>query len=287
VWNEQGDTLELWVAPAYYQTNWFRALCVAGLIALLWAAHLVRVRQVQHQFEMTLEARVGERTRIARELHDTLLQGFHGLLLKFQTVSYLLPDRPGDAKERLESAIEHAAKAITEGRDAVQGLRRPALEHNDLAVAITTLADELATDPTVDRPPAFHVAVEGQARDLHPIVRDEIYKIAAEALRNAFRHARAARVETEIRYDKREFRLRLRDDGQGIDAGVLAGEGVQGHYGLHGMTERAASMGGKLAVWSEVGTGTEIELRLPARVAYATPRRESWWSRLFVPRTPA
>jgi signal transduction histidine kinase/streptogramin lyase len=287
VWNEQGDTLEIWVAPAYYQTNWFRALSVVGLMALLWAAHQVRVRQVQHQFEMTLEARVGERTRIARELHDTLLQGFHGLLLKFQTVSYLLPDRPGDAKERLERAIEHAAKAITEGRDAVQDLRRPALEHNDLAVAITTLADELATDPTVDRPPAFRVAVEGQARDLHPIVRDETYKIAAEALRNAFRHARAARLEAEIRYDKRQFRLRLRDDGQGIDAGVLAGEGGQGHYGLRGMTERAASMGGKLAVWSEVGTGTEIELRLPARVAYAGPRRDSWWSRLFVPRTSA
>jgi signal transduction histidine kinase/ligand-binding sensor domain-containing protein len=287
VWNEQGDSLELWVAPAYYQTNWFRALCVTAFIALLWAAHQVRVRQVQHQFAMTLEARVGERTRIARELHDTLLQSFHGLLLKFQTASYLLPDRPAEAKEKLEGAIENAARAITEGRDAVQGLRASPVEGSDLAVAITTLADELATDPGLDRPPAFRVAVEGQARELHPIVRDEIYKIAAEALRNAFRHARAARVEAEIRYDKREFRLRLRDDGQGIDSGVLAGEGVKGHYGLRGMTERAASMGGKLAVWSEVGSGTEIELRLPARAAYATPRRHSWWSRLFAPRTPA
>jgi signal transduction histidine kinase len=169
----------------------------------------------------------------------------------------------------------------------VQGLRASPVEGNDLAVAITTLADELATDPGVDRPPTFRVAVEGQARGLHPIVRDEIYKIAAEALRNAFRHARAARVEAEIRYDKREFRLRLRDDGQGIDAGVLAGEGVEGHYGLRGLTERAASMGGKLAVFSEVGSGTEIELRLPARAAYATPRGDSWWSRLFAPRTPA
>jgi signal transduction histidine kinase len=131
------------------------------------------------------------------------------------------------------------------------------------------------------------VAVEGQARDLHPIVRDDIYKIAAEALRNAFRHARARQVEAEIRYGDREFRLRLRDDGQGIDPGVLAGKGVEGHYGLQGMPERAASMGGRLAVWSEVGGGTEIELRLPARTAYATPGRDSWWSRLFVPRTPA
>ena len=287
VWNEQGDTLELWVAPAYYQTNAFRALCVAAFMALLWAAHQVRLRRVRHQFEMTLEARVGERTRIARELHDTLLQSFHGLLLKFQTASYLLPHRPAEAKERLESAIDHAARAITEGRDAVQGLRGPVVEGNDLAVAITTLADELATDPSVDRPPAFRVAVEGQARDLRPIVRDEIYKIAAEALRNAFRHAGAGRVEAEFRYDDREFRLRLRDDGRGIDPGVLAGKGIEGHFGLRGMPERAALMGGKLAVWSEVGAGTEIELRLPARAAYATPRPDSWWSRLFAPRTPA
>ena len=101
------------------------------------------------------------------------------------------------------------------------------------------------------------------------------------------RHARAGRVEAEIRYDDREFRLRLRDDGRGIDPGVLAGKGVEGHFGLRGMPERAALMGGKLVVWSEVGAGTEIELRLPARAAYATPRRDSWWSRLFVPRTPA
>jgi signal transduction histidine kinase/ligand-binding sensor domain-containing protein len=287
VWNEAGATLDFSIAPAFYQTRWFQAAMALSFAALLWLAYQLRVAQLARQFNRTLDARVSERTRIARELHDTLLQSFHGLLLKFHTASYLLPDRPAEAKERLESAIEHAARAITEGRDAVQGLRRSAVERNDLAVAITTLADELATDPSVDRPPAFRVAVEGQARDLHPIVRDEIYKIAAEALRNAFRHARAANVEAEIRYDDREFRLRLRDDGQGIDPGVLAGQGVEGHYGLRGMPERAALMGAKLAVWSEVGAGTEIELRLPARVAYATPRRDSWWSRLFVPRTPA
>jgi ligand-binding sensor domain-containing protein/signal transduction histidine kinase len=287
VWNEKGVSLPILITPPWWRTTWFRAMCAGLFLALLAGAYQLRIRQLQRAFDMTVEARVGERTRIARELHDTLLQSFHGLLLKFHTASYLLPDRPAEAKERLEKAIEHAARAITEGRDAVQGLRGSTVERNDLAVAITTLADELATDPSVDRPPAFRVAVEGQARDLHPIVRDEIYKIAAEALRNSFRHARAGRIEAEIRYDNREFRLRLRDDGQGIDPGVLAGKGVEGHYGLRGMPERAALMGGKLAVWSEVGAGTEIELRLPARAAYASPRRDSWWSRLFVPRTPA
>ena len=170
---------------------------------------------------MTLDARVGERTRIARELHDTLLQGFHGVLLRFQTVSQLLPERPVEAKEKLDSAIEQAAEAITEGRDAVQGLRDSTVQTNDLALAISTLGEELAADSTGHRP-AFRVAVEGQSRDLHPILRDEVYKIAAEALRNAFLHANAKQVEVEIRYDNERFRLRVRDDGKGIDAAVLS-----------------------------------------------------------------
>jgi signal transduction histidine kinase/ligand-binding sensor domain-containing protein len=281
VWNEQGDTLEFSIAPAYYQTNWFRALCAAVFLGLLWRAYQFRVRQLHHQFAMTLEARVGERTRIARDLHDTLLQSFHGLLLRFQTVSQLLPERPTEAKEELDSAIEQAAEAITEGRDAVQGLRASTGQSNDLALAISTLGEELAADPSNHRSAAFHVAVEGEARNLHPILRDEIYKIAAEALRNAFRHAQAQRVEVEIRYDNEQFRLRVRDDGKGIDPAVLSGQGSKGHYGLHGMRERATLSGGKLAVWSEVDAGTELELCIPASAAYATAPKSSWLSRIF------
>ena len=126
VWNEEGVSLPILITPPWYRTNGFRASAAGLFLALLWAAYQVRMRQVQHAFEMTLDARVGERTRIARELHDTLLQSFHGLLLRFQTVSYLLPARPAEAKQQLDGAIEQAAKAITEGRDAVQGcgLRR-------------------------------------------------------------------------------------------------------------------------------------------------------------------
>jgi signal transduction histidine kinase len=196
-----------------------------------------------------------------------------------------MPDRPEEAKEQLAGAIEHAAKAITEGRDAVQGLRASTVERNDLAVAVRTLGDELATYASADQPPTFSVAVEGQTRDLHPIVRDDIYKIAGEALRNAFRHAQAGRVEVEIRYDTEQFRLRVRDDGKGIDPAVLAKQGLEGHYGLRGIPERAALIGGKLAVWSEVGAGTEVELRLPARIVYATSAGRSWWSRLLASKT--
>ena len=286
IWDDTPARLDFSVTPAYYQTNWFRALCAVFFLALLWAAYQWRVRQLRHQFEITLDARVGERTRIARALHDTLLQSAHGMLLRFQTVSQLLPERPTEAKDRLDKAIEQTANFITEARDEVQGLRDSTTQTNDLALAISTLGEELAADSTGHRP-AFRVAVEGQSRDLHPILRDEVYKIAAEAMRNAFLHANAKQVEVEIRYDDERFRLRLRDDGKGIDAAILSAQSREGHYGLPGMRERATLLGGKLTIWSEVDGGTEVELRVPASIAYATARRRSWLSQAFAAKAKA
>ncbi|HEY4048640.1 MAG TPA: two-component regulator propeller domain-containing protein [Acidobacteriaceae bacterium] len=286
VWNVNGANVVITILPPWWQTPWFRLLSVAAFLALLWATYQLRVRQLHHEFEMTVEARVGERVRIARDLHDTLLQSFHGVLLRLETVSFLLRERPMEAQETLDSTIEQVAEAITEGRDAVQGLRDSTVQGNDLPLAISTLGEELAVGPSKHRS-GFRVAVEGEARDLHPILRDEIYKIAAEALRNAFRHAQAKQVEVEIRYDDEQFRLRVRDDGRGIDPAVLSGQGSEGHYGLRGMRERATVMGGKLVVWSEVNAGTELELRVPASTAYATARRRSWFSRRFAGKASA
>jgi signal transduction histidine kinase len=280
LWSNNTAAVEFTVLPAFYQTNWFRALCGLFFLALLWAAYQWRLRQLHHQFETTLEARVGERTRIARELHDTLLQSFHGLLLRFQIVSELLPERPVEAKEQVDRSIERAAKAITEGRDAVQGLRESTVQKNDLARAINTLGEELETDPANHSAPAFRVTVEGEPRELHPILRDEIHRIAAEALRNAFRHAEARQVEVEIRYDNQQFRQGVRDDGRGIDPAVLSGQGREGHFGLPGMRERAKLIGGKLVVWSEVDAGTEVELRIPAGAACTTATKRTWISEL-------
>jgi signal transduction histidine kinase/ligand-binding sensor domain-containing protein len=287
IWNEGGTALEFSITPAYYQTRWFQALVVVLAGVFVGAGYVLRVRQVARHYQQRLDERVHERLRIARELHDTLLQSFHGLLLRFQTVSHLLPERPAEAKAKLDAAVTAAADAITEGRDAVQGLRTSTIERNDLARAISTLGDELSSAASDRQPAAFRVAVEGRPRDLHPMVRDEIYKISAEALRNAFRHARPGRVEVEVHYDNEQFRLRVRDDGTGIAPEVLASRGTDGHYGLRGMSERAAQMGGKLAVWSERGTGTEVELRLPGAVVYAQAERRSWFSRLLVSRPPA
>jgi signal transduction histidine kinase len=277
VWNEQGDTLEFSVSPAYYQTNWFRALCATAFLILLWGAYQYRVRRLHHDFEMTLEARIGERTRIARDLHDTLLQSFQGVLPRFQAAIYKLPEHPADARETLEAAVDQASQAITEGRDAVQGLRASTVEKNDLAVAIRGVAEELASAHSHQSSPAFQVAVQGTARNLHPILRDEVYRIAVEALRNAFRHAHAHQIEVELRYDEKDFTLRIRDDGRGIRRELLSGDGREGHFGLHGMRERAKLAGGDLAIWSEADSGTEVELSIPASRAYTKSVRRFWF----------
>jgi len=219
-------------------------------------------------FEVRMEERVRERTRIARDLHDTLLQSFQGVLLRFHTVTYLLPAGADEARNTLEKVIEQARTAITEGRDAVQGLRSlPVI--NDIARAISTLGEELAAGQAGENRPDFSVQVEGTPRDLAPFARDEIYRIAVEAMRNAFRHAHATRIEVEIRYGQRQLRLRVRDNGKGIDRKVLREHARDGHYGLTGMHERARAVGGKLAVWSELDCGTEAELIIPASIAYA------------------
>ncbi len=225
--------------------------------------------------EVLLEERVRERTRIARELHDTLLQSFHALLFKFQAASNLFSKRPDDAKQILDGAIDEADQALTEGRNAIQGLRLSPVETNDLDAAIRTLGEELAADQSNHSSAVFQLAVVGAPQELSPRLRDEVYGIAAEALRNAFRHGEARQIEVEIRYDEPQFRLRVRDDGRGIDPKVLAGDGRAGHWGLRGMHERAKLVGSKLTVRSELGSGTEIELSIPASAAYAASPRPS------------
>jgi signal transduction histidine kinase/ligand-binding sensor domain-containing protein len=283
VWNEQGAALDFSIAPAYWQTTWFRAACVAAFLLLLWALYQLRLRQIRQAFNARLEERVGERTRIARDLHDTLLQSFQGLLLRFQTAYELYQTRPADGKKVFENAIDQTAQAITEGREAVQGLRASTVKRNDLAQAITTLGEQLAAEASGATSVGLCVEVEGTPRTLHPIVRDEIYRIASEALRNAFQHAEAQQIEVELRYDERQLRLRIRDDGKGIDPAFLTAEGRAGHFGLHGMRERAKLMRGKLTVWTAPGSGTEIELSVPAVHAYAAfsaPWR-SWFTEKF------
>lgn len=268
VWNSTEAAIPFAIAPAWPQMPAFWAAIGILVAAGIWGGYRLRLRQVARQLDVRFDERLAERSRIARELHDTLLQNFQGALLRFGAVTYMLPDRPAEARASLQEAIGQAREAIVEAREAVQGLRSAASASNDIAAALATLAETLSHDDS-ERRPAFRVNVEGTPRDLQPLVQDEVYRIAGEALRNAFRHARASRIEVDIRYDQRRFRMRVRDDGQGIDTKSADGRTGEGHFGMAGMHERAKLLGGTLSVWSERGSGTEVELTIPASVAYA------------------
>jgi signal transduction histidine kinase len=277
-WSEPGIRLRINILPPWWATWWFRLTCLVLVLASAWGAHRYHSYQLVLQFDMRLDERLSERTRIARELHDSLLQGFHGLMFRLQAVRDLLPRRPSEAMRALDIALERGDKAIAEGRDTVSDLREPIMGDRDIAQALTALGEELATQSDIGATPCVRVLVEGKQRELNPMLRDEIYRIAREALRNAFRHAKAEKIEAEITYGDSEFLLHVRDNGSGIDP-AFARQGARGgHWGLPGMRERAKSFGGKLEVWSEHGAGTEIGLSVPGTIAYgkSEPRRRFW-----------
>ena len=280
VWNEQGVALRIRILPPWWSTVWFRALYAATFLALLWGLYQLRLHQMAQKFNVRIEERVSERTRIARELHDTLLQSFQGLMLRFQTVDEMLPACPLDAKKALEGALNRADQALIEGRDAITDMRTSKWVGHDLEKSMKALMAELNEELVTGgrETVTFSVLVEGTPKTVRATLRDEIYRIARESLRNAFRHADARRIETEITYGKRFLRVRFRDDGKGIDPHVLEGGGRSGHWGLPGLRERAKHIGAQLEVWSELGAGTEVELSIPASIAY-----EAFTTRLGFP----
>jgi signal transduction histidine kinase len=244
----------------------------------------LRLKQLEGQFNMALEARVDERTRIARDLHDTLLQSFQGLTLHFQRVRNLLPERTPEAILTLDKALDGAERAIVEGRDAIHDLRSPAPAAKTLAEEVTAFGEELVAKDTSEKEPVqFRMVVEGSAHALDPDAHIHIFRIAREAMRNALSHSQGRLIEAEIAYTDDLFRLRIRDDGKGIDPNLQGRAERTGHWGLKGMRERAERLGGELDVWSEPGAGTEIELRIPGSIVYtASSSRSSFqpfWKR--------
>jgi ligand-binding sensor domain-containing protein/signal transduction histidine kinase len=257
--------------PFFYQTWWFMLLASSAALSLAFLVYRLRFHQITREFNVRLEERVGERTRIARELHDTLLQSFQALMFHFQAVNDMLP--PGKGKEAHEKVLDRADQAIVEGRNAIQNIRSSTTVTNELAYSVTALGEELAgSSDGENRPAKFRVSVEGTPRELHPILRDDIYRIAQEALRNAFRHAQASQIEADITYGETVLRLRIRDDGKGIDPKHL-NTGRDGHWGLPGMRERARQIGARLEMWSGVGAGTKVELSILGSIAYKTAHR--------------
>ena len=272
VWNEAGASLDFVIPPAWYQTNWFRVALLVAFLGMTWGIHELRVRQMATQFNMRVEERVSERSRIARDLHDTLLQSFQGLVFRFQAARYQLPHHPEQASDALDSALISADQAIAEGRGAIQELRSGASKESNLEQMLLATGRELASSQNAgDNAPALRVIIEGQQRAKRPMIREEIYRIARELLRNAYRHAQARSIEAELRYDTNAFLLIIRDDGKGIDPKVVRERGRAGHWGLPGMYERAEGIGARVDIWSEAGAGTEVRLTVPAAIAYEKP----------------
>jgi signal transduction histidine kinase len=240
------------------QTNCFPAASFDGFFRLLRGMYSRFQNKRARELRAHLEGRAGERLRNAHKLHNTLLQKFHGLLLRFQAACSICRTRPEET-DRDQKVI-----AVVEGWE-VQNMCSFTEITSDLAQALGKVAKEFGSKNGA----RFRVVVEGSSRHLHPIIRREVYRISCEALRNAFRHAGARTIEAEILYSN-SLRVRIRDDGKGIDAGMAkhARESGPNHYGLVAMHERAVGIGANLIVWSAPGVGSEIELIVPESIAY-------------------
>jgi signal transduction histidine kinase len=276
-WSTPGASVHFIIRPTFYQTTEFYALCLLMCLALSTALYKVRMRQISAHVRARLEERLAERERIARELHDTLLQGVQGLMLRFQAVTNRIPERER-ARGLMEQALERADELLEESRARVKDLRASTSSVVELAQALAAEGEQLA----LAHPVPFRASTEGTPRELHPIVREEALLLGREALANAFRHANASQIEADVFYGETELRMRVRDNGSGIDQALLDGGGRVGHWGLLGMRERAKRLSAHLDIWSTQGAGTEIDLRVPAAVAYRESERaqpRAWWRR--------
>jgi signal transduction histidine kinase/ligand-binding sensor domain-containing protein len=274
IWNETGASLAISALPPWWDSWPFKTALLAALLLCLWTFLQLRLRQQEREFNLSLEARVDERLRVARDLHDTMLQTFQSALIQMQAAFNQLSRRPEIASETLKRAIAISEMAIAEGREAIQNMRSSTVDTNNLARALRAEGDRMAAQGSA----TFAVKVQGSSRDVHPILRDDVYRIAIEAMRNAFKHADAQAIEVEIAYED-SFRVRVRDDGKGLDAETL-NVGRPGHYGIPGMRERAQRIGGKLDVRSGPGAGTEIQLTIPGRIAFGRSAAASLLRRL-------
>ena len=282
VWNRTGAALDFEIPPTFVQSVWFLLLCSGLALASLWFLYRLRVAQIAHRIRSRLEERIKERERIARELHDTLLQGVQGLILRFQAVADRIPIEE-KSRGQLEAALTAADDVVVDARNRVRDLR--GIEGtNDICAIVEQLVAAAPFDPPIP----VRIVVEGKPRPLHPLVAAEITRIVREALFNIANHAHASSAEVAIGFEARHLAIRVRDDGVGIPEQVLARGHKEGHFGMLGMRERAERIGGRITISGSPGDGSEITLTLPAELAFAK-RRARRRIRLprFLHRSPA
>lgn len=269
--------------PVFWQTFWFRLIALTAIALAALVFYSARVLRLSRQLNMRFEERLGERTRIAQELHDTLLQGLISASMQLHVVADRMP-ADSAAKPELSRVLDLMRRVIEEGRNAVGGLRAGRNGSSNLGEAFSQVRQEFAGQGETE----FHVIVEGGPRPLHPLIRDEIYKIGREALTNAFRHSRASNIEVELEYAIDGLRVLVRDNGTGFDP-VLPHAGPNRHWGLSGMRERAERIGARLRVLTRPAAGTEVELTVPGRISYvpaASTGASKWLGRIIPGRKP-
>ena len=262
-----GATLDFKVAAAWYQMIWFRSLCfVAGLL-LLWAIYRLRVRRIAGAMKVRFDERLAERTRIARDLHDTFLQTIQGSKLVADDALSATTDLP-HMRQAMEKLSAWLGRATEEGRAALNSLRTSTTEVNDLADAFRRALEECRIHGSME----VSLQLSGQIREMHPIVRDEVYRIGYEAIRNASVHSQATQLRVDLSYAQ-DLSLRICDDGAGIDPDIMR-RGKQGHFGLQGMRERATRIMGKFSIESSPGSGTVVTLTVPGGIIYRSVKTQ-------------
>ncbi|MBA16362.1 MAG: hypothetical protein CMN73_08395 [Sphingomonas sp.] len=268
VWNKEGASIAITIPPMFYQTWWFRLLCAAALLVLAWLFYLWRLRENTAQARARIEAQIGERERIARELHDTLLQGMQGLMLRFQAAANAT--MPGSkAHALLEKALERADDVIVQARDRVSGLRGIG-EEADLMASLEALVARFSEDGL-----AVSLRGRGAALTLAPQNADQLLAIVEEALANVLRHAGTREATVDVENADGTLVVRVRDDGIGLPADVLRNRERPGHFGLRGMHERVAVLGGDIAFAAPPAGGSEVTVRIPVagKRRWRMPRR--------------
>ena len=271
VWNESGATLDFELLPAFYQTRWFPLLCALVLIILAWGAYRLRVWQVTTQLRERFEERLSERTRIAQELHDSLIQDVMGISLQIEVTDELLPaDFP--AKQPLARALGLCKSALDAGRRALNDLRTASLTAADLVKSFSQLTNELTREAGTK----IDVIVEGRERPLNAVTGNDVLQIGRQAIANALQHSHAKKIHVLLSYGDRLLQLRVQDNGCGI-SGETLNLGRPGHYGIAGMKERAERLGGSISIRSRVGKGTEVTLTVPGQSLYRDDTRRSDW----------
>jgi signal transduction histidine kinase/streptogramin lyase len=263
VWNEEGAALDLVVMPAWYQTTTFLVLSALAGGLVVWALFQFRIRQLAHALNARFDERLAERTRMARDLHDTLLQTLQGSKMVADD-ALTRPDDATGMRHAVEQLSTWLGQATTEGRAAVNSLRTSTTERNDLAEAFRRAIEDCGRQGAIQA----SLSVTGTPREMHPVVRDEVYRIGYEAIRNACTHSAGSRLEVQLTYSH-DLIVRVADNGVGMDPSI-ASTGKAEHFGLQGMRERATRIGAKLNIISSADSGTEMILAVPGRLIFRT-----------------